>query len=1380
MSILLAPGVQSAGKPCSLGRLVVGLVSLVVAWAALAGSSLAQDPRDLPAPIFMSVDENGVDLGSGRFNVEYSGPSVGQPDAGLKLDYFYLLEIIHGSTLTGLLDESQYGVPWPILQDVSFGKTSVQFLRNASGSSTLFKGRGGETMSGTSFTDRDGTRVLFGLPVPGYTEYKPTSVIRPNGERLTLTYYMASGSPVVRSIVSNLGWMIHVGGSDVTALNLAVDYCAPDAATCTFSQQWPILDRGGGTIWQDGLGRTTYVWRSYDAKSGEVQRPTQYGTSTRTAITYGTDASGNFTEGNTNGGRVVSITNSAGTWTYSWKRNKTTGSPDRKLYVRRTSPTGQILEVQTQEGSVLYRKDELGRISTATLAGFGGRIASQTTPEGITTTFTYDSRGNITQVRRTPKTGSGLSQTTWTASYPTSCANPLTCNQPDYIVDERGNRTDFTYHAQSGMVATRTDPAGSNGVRPQIRNTYSQLNAVFKNASGQPTPSTTAVWRLTESSACMTAASCVGTADEVRTLYTYDANLLQATVTVRSGDNALSTTTTNTYDGAGNLILTDGPLAGTADMTRRIYDRERQLIGTVEPDPDGAGGRLFPATRTAYDANGSPTTVEKGTTTNAGANALSTFSALQMRTTTYDLWNRPLSIRLAAGGQSFSYSQNSYGALGRLTCATVRMNDAAFGSTADACALGPQGAYGPDRITRHTYDAVGQLLTKTTGYGTTGARVAITQSWTPAGLVDWIEDALGNRSDYIYDGFDRLSQLRYPMPTVGAHAANPSDYEQYGYDAGGNVVSFRNRAGQTIATTWDALGRKSQVTPPSGTSAISYTYDNFDRQLTSTAAGQTLTSTWDVLGRKRSEAGSLGAYAWAYDLAGRRTRITWPDGFYADYDYDLSNLVTRIRENGATSGAGVLANYTYDNLGRRTAVTRGNGVSTSYGYDGASRLTSLAHDLPSTANDVAWTYGFSPAGQIVSRTTSNSAFVYSPAAGTTAYANNGRNQVTSAGGAAVTYDARQNVATDGTNAYVYDALNRLTAVTGVATYSYDPDSRLFQESATAAYRFRYEADQPLAAYSSTGAVFNRFIPGPRVDERAGWHSENDTRYWQITDERGSIVANLDASGAILTAPLRYDEYGQAGTASQRFGFTGQMRLADTPLYHYKTRTYSPALGRFLQTDPAHYDAGLNLYVYVKADPVNLIDPLGEDAWLVARPVYFMGVKVADHMFVVVADQLGAPPRARFSYGPSQGLNPADRGREFGSLVSLTNTLTQTDVDDKNFWDLTSNPVLAALRGVRFIQINAPDEAVIAAGTAVDEALGTPDDPGSIEYQPIPRGNEGNSNAAAVLVGTLATGGSVRTPPTAHPVGASQADEVEAQLCFPDFSRPTNPQCAPKR
>jgi len=46
------------------------------------------------------------------------------------------------------------------------------------------------------------------------------------------------------------------------------------------------------------------------------------------------------------------------------------------------------------------------------------------------------------------------------------------------------------------------------------------------------------------------------------------------------------------------------------------------------------------------------------------------------------------------------------------------------------------------------------------------------------------------------------------------------------------------------------------------------------------------------------------------------------------------------------------------------------------------------------------------------------------------------------------------------------------------------------------------------------------------------------------------------------------------------------------LCFYKSRYYSPIIGRFLQPDDIGYEDGLNLYAYVDSKPINFVDPYG--------------------------------------------------------------------------------------------------------------------------------------------------------------------------------------------
>ena len=257
-----------------------------------------------------------------------------------------------------------------------------------------------------------------------------------------------------------------------------------------------------------------------------------------------------------------------------------------------------------------------------------------------------------------------------------------------------------------------------------------------------------------------------------------------------------------------------------------------------------------------------------------------------------------------------------------------------------------------------------------------------------------------------------------------------------------------------------------------------------------------------------------------------------------------------VRENGATSGAGLLAVYAYDQLGRRTTATRGNGAVSSYGWDGGSRLTSLGVDLSGTSQDATWTLGYNPAGQVVSRALSNSLYAYTgqPTLDDD-YTNNGLNQVTAVDGTGVYYDGRGNITGDGQSEWNYDASNRITRgdYTGIdiGTYSYDPASRLSRITASGVNsRFLYAGAQAVGEYDSSGALIRRYVPGAGLDDYAAYTAGTGgsiSRDWPVTDPLGSVVGITNGS-ATATTINTYDEYGVPGTFSGRFGYAGSMYL----------------------------------------------------------------------------------------------------------------------------------------------------------------------------------------------------------------------------------------------
>ena len=71
---------------------------------------------------------------------------------------------------------------------------------------------------------------------------------------------------------------------------------------------------------------------------------------------------------------------------------------------------------------------------------------------------------------------------------------------------------------------------------------------------------------------------------------------------------------------------------------------------------------------------------------------------------------------------------------------------------------------------------------------------------------------------------------------------------------------------------------------------------------------------------------------------------------------------------------------------------------------------------------------------------------------------------------------------------------------------------------------------------------------------------------------------------------------ESGDVSQPFQWSSEHYDSELDLVYYNFRHYSPSLGRFLSRDPIAEQGGLNLYAFVKNNPVFRIDNHGLWAW----------------------------------------------------------------------------------------------------------------------------------------------------------------------------------------
>ena len=281
---------------------------------------------------------------------------------------------------------------------------------------------------------------------------------------------------------------------------------------------------------------------------------------------------------------------------------------------------------------------------------------------------------------------------------------------------------------------------------------------------------------------------------------------------------------------------------------------------------------------------------------------------------------------------------------------------------------------------------------------------------------------------------------------------------------------------------------------------------------------------------------------------------------------------------------GKCLNDTYDALGRLLTVTRDGILIEEYGYDangnrvsqtstvrGISRSLTYSDDNRLlTAGDVSCEHG---ADRFLTKIIQG--------ASETDYLCSSRGEL-----------LRAALPNGRVIEYVYDPLGRRIAkkVDGAITEKY------LREGMTRLLAVFDENDQILMRFS--------YADGRMPLAVTRW----DLNYFLFYDQAGSLRMVTDPVGTLVKR-VEYDSFrnilsGSSPDFAVPFGFAGGLCDPDTGLVRFGYRDYDPDTGRWTAKDPILFAGGdANLFGYVRNDPINLLDPIGQKTYVVTMSDY---------------------------------------------------------------------------------------------------------------------------------------------------------------------------------
>src|SRR5690606_8327302 len=262
----------------------------------------------------------------------------------------------------------------------------------------------------------------------------------------------------------------------------------------------------------------------------------------------------------------------------------------------------------------------------------------------------------------------------------------------------------------------------------------------------------------------------------------------------------------------------------------------------------------------------------------------------------------------------------------------------------------------------------------------------------------------------------------------------------------------------------------------------------------------------------------------------------------------------------------VTIDYSYDSLYRLTDAEYSNGDWYEYSYDAVGNRLHTAQSVDEVLADFDYVY-------------------------------DDANRLIEMEEIEYTWDDNGNLLDDGVNEYTYDSANRLIAISGQQSASYQYNGmgdRLTQTVDENTTNYTLDLASGLTQVLYDGENFYTYGLG-RISQLELY---GNTPEYFITDALGSVRQLAHESSSVLMTQS-YDPYGDvvssAGRVHRIYGYTGVQTDA-TGNICWRARYYHPTDGRFISRDTwsgvENQPITFNKWTYANANPIMHTDPTG--------------------------------------------------------------------------------------------------------------------------------------------------------------------------------------------